>query len=222
MRRFYLYFLAVISTGVLALISCEKESPATGATATPPTNTAPRVNAGHDVWIALPANNGTLNGSASDLEYNIEKILWQKVSGPPSFVFEKPNSVVTKVSSLEKGSYAFELTVTDKGGLSAKDTVAVFVQEPAPPGHGEVVFNDLRWECPMGCSLVMDCFSCFVPVNQPFKVYLRSDNASPWVEVIPEANWTVNDKYIYSIYDNTLIIYTNDELNGTPDVKVTF
>jgi hypothetical protein len=224
MRRFYLYFLTVLAAGAIGLASCEKEAPATQITTTPlppVINTAPKAYAGQDIWILVPTNSCTLSGSAIDAETNVEKYLWKQVSGPLSCIIESTNSVQTKVSNLEKGTYEFELNVTDKGGLNNKDTVTVFVREPAAPGQGEVIFKDLKWSCPMGCSLLINCFSCFVPVNQKFKVYLRGDNSNQWVEAVPENQWTANDKYIYGISNNNLWIYTN-ESNETPDVKITY
>jgi hypothetical protein len=223
MRSFYLIILAALGTCTVALISCEKESP------TPPlpttrsqaVNIPPLAYAGYDILLVTPANSCTLAGSAIDDQRNIEKYLWKQISGPNSSIIESPDSIKTNVSNLEKGTYEFELSVTDKGGLNDKDTVIVRLREAATPGSGEVIVNNLKWECPMGCSVLINCFPCLVPINQPFKVYLSKANLNQWIEVVPEAKWTANDIYSYGIGNNNLWVYTNDE-EGNVDVKITY
>ena len=225
MRRSCLYLLMVVTTGVVTLAGCEKDSTAAQGTLLPPApvkNTAPRPYAGTDIWVVVPADHCTLSGSAIDAENNVDRYFWKQVAGPLSSIIESPNSIQTRVSNLKKGTYEFELEVTDKGGLANKDTVTVFVREPSPPGHGEALFKELKWECPMGCSLLIHCFSCFVPVIQPIKVYVGKVSANQWVEAVPEDRWTATDKYIYGIHNNNLWIYTNDESNETSDVKITY
>ena len=227
MRQFYLYALLALSLITLALAGCKKEESVTPTTAPPPippyaVNTAPTVNAGKDVWLFVPTDTAYLAGLATDAQNNIEKFLWRQISGAQAAVIESPIAMQTKVSALQKGTYGFELAVTDKGGLNSKDTVFVFVQEPAPPGQGEVIFNDLTWICPMGCSLAIPCFSCYVPLNQPFQVFLRKPNSSQWVKAISDSQWTGNDEYVYGISNNTLWVYVNDTGDLEVDVKITY
>ena len=65
--------------------------------------------------------------SSSDPDGMISSYLWTKISGPVSFNIIKPSDSITKVKTLVAGNYLFELKVTDNGGLSAKDTMQVFV-----------------------------------------------------------------------------------------------
>lgn len=189
----------------------------------PPTpNTAPRVHAGEDLKLAVPTDSARLRGWVTDTENNVTIYVWKQVAGPSQGTIETPGSVQTKVTKLVKGTYEFELTVTDDGGLSARDTVAVIIRDPAAPGSGEVVIQDLQWSCPWGCWLEIQCFSCLVPPNQPFKVYLRQENSNQWIEVIPEANWTGNEPYVYGIENNNLWIYSDYGGDGKADVKITF
>lgn len=232
--RKHIWSLYVLTTIILLIASgCEKESPVNAIAPPPPppapspvplpiaVNTPPNAYAGQDIWVVVPANSATLKGEGYDTENNIDSHVWKQVSGPSSAIIENPGSLGTKVASLEKGTYEFELSITDKGGLNDKDTVTVFVREPAAPGHGEVIIKDLQWSCPMGCTVQINCIYCLVPINQPFKVYLRERNSNDWIEAIPEANWADNDKYIYGIYNNNLWIYTNDD-DDKVDVKITY
>jgi hypothetical protein len=127
-----LAFLA-IPIVMITNIGCQKDPTSTQANVgqrpspPPPVNTAPKSFAGPDQVIFFPTNFCILNGNASDAENNIRAVLWRKVSGPPSFLIEHPNSIFTKLSDLEIGVYQFELTVTDSLGLFEKDTIKVIV-----------------------------------------------------------------------------------------------
>ncbi len=105
-------------------------SPNTNINPPPPSttlNTAPNCYAGLDKVIFFPTNFCTLLGTANDIENNIRTILWSKISGPSSFLIEHPDSLSTKVSSLQAGVYQFELIAIDSMGLYGKDTVNVTV-----------------------------------------------------------------------------------------------
>jgi hypothetical protein len=57
---------------------------------------------------------------------------WTQLSGPSAATIATPNAAVTSVSSLIKGTYVFELTVTDDNGATGKDWTQVKVnQAPA-------------------------------------------------------------------------------------------
>ncbi|MDF2187501.1 PKD domain-containing protein [Paraflavitalea sp. CAU 1676] len=100
----------------------------------PPVNQAPVANAGTDIFITLPTNNTTLNGSASsdpDGNNTIATYKWAQLNGPAQFTLANANAASTGLSNLVEGTYTFELTVTDNGGLSHKDAVVVTVK-PKP------------------------------------------------------------------------------------------
>jgi hypothetical protein len=110
---------------VLVLLSCQKEMPCEGCAEK---NKPPIAVAGPDQAITLPIDSVSLDGrSSSDPDGSISKYLWTKISGPVSFNMIKPIDSLTKVKALVIGTYLFELKVTDNGGLSAKDTMQVFV-----------------------------------------------------------------------------------------------
>lgn len=91
-------------------------------------NLPPHANAGADTTIFLPTDTANLNGSgSSDPENDIVSYSWVKISGPPSYTIVSGYTPKTQVTNLVQGVYIFELTVTDKGGLSSKDTMQVTV-----------------------------------------------------------------------------------------------
>jgi hypothetical protein len=109
-------------------ISCKKEKSCENCG----TNKSPIANAGLDQVITLPTDSVSLDGSlSSDPDGKISEWLWTKISGPVSFNIIKPLDSITLVKTLVAGTYKFELKVKDNGGLSAKDTVQITVNDPA-------------------------------------------------------------------------------------------
>lgn len=108
--------------------SCENCLPAT----TDSVNKPPIAKAGPDQKTTLPKDSVLLDGSASsDPDGTITSYRWIKISGPVSSIIVSQDSSKTPVKTLAMGVYKFELTVTDNGGLPAKDTVQIIVEEPA-------------------------------------------------------------------------------------------
>jgi hypothetical protein len=220
--------LVLLAVGVftaLGINSCTKNELTPSPTSTPPpTNNIPlRVYAIPEVWM-IPTDTCMLSGSASHAPNKVVvERYWRKISGPSIYVLETPNSFQTRIRNVEKGTYGFELTVIDNDGRVAKDTTIVLVRDAPIPGAGEVLFRDLPWTCPMGCTLNIDCFSCFIPAGRPFKVFLQRDGATIWTEVKHVSLWTSSEKYVYSLDNNHLSIYTEaPEWMETPDIKITF
>lgn len=103
-------------------------------TVNPIPNRAPVANAGSDITITLPTNSTTLNGTSSaDPEGNgtIASYSWVKLTGPTQYTIANASAATTGLNNLAEGTYTFELTITDNGGLSDKDTVSVRVN-PIP------------------------------------------------------------------------------------------
>ena len=102
----------------------------------PPANKPPVAKAGRDTSITL-ANCGTtgfllLDGTASfdpDNYYSSLVYLWKllSVQNISNANIANPKVAQTAISNLKAGQYNIELTVTDPGGLFAKDTVTVDV-----------------------------------------------------------------------------------------------
>ena len=98
---------------------------------------SPTVHAGTDKSVVLPASSVALAGSASDAGGSIASYRWDQVAGPAVATITGRNSVSPTVADLTHGIYRFRLTVTDNGGLTAFDDVAVTVSA----GPGSPVVN---------------------------------------------------------------------------------
>ncbi len=95
-----------------------------------PVNKPPVAIAGTDQIITLPVNTVSLDGAASsDPDGTIATWKWTQVSGPNTAAFSAATAAKTTASGLVKGVYAFRLTITDNGGLSASANIQVTVQE---------------------------------------------------------------------------------------------
>jgi hypothetical protein len=118
----------VLIVVAVVLISCNKEL----RCYTCNQNNPPIANAGRDTILVLPKDSTILDGNAStDPDGTIVSYKWIKIAGPISSNIARPDSAKTLVKTLVAGVYQFELTVTDNGGLSAKDTVHILVDNPA-------------------------------------------------------------------------------------------
>ena len=129
------YFIGFL-TIVLLFFSCKKEKSCEGCKEN---NKPPIAIAGPDQVITLPTDSISLDGSASnDPDGTISEWLWKKISGPASFTIINPATAKTVTKNLIAGLYQFELQVTDNGGLSAKDTLQVIVNNSSPANRPPV------------------------------------------------------------------------------------
>ena len=105
-------------------------------------NQLPVANAGNDTTIAVPSSTSVLNGSASyDPDGSISSYRWRQISGPANTVLGNANLSITSVSNLVTvGDYVFELTVTDNGGASRKDTVGITIVDNFSYSEGLTVY----------------------------------------------------------------------------------
>lgn len=91
-------------------------------------NQAPVANAGSNQTITLPSNSVNLDGSgSSDADGTITSYIWSKISGPAQGTVSNTTAASTAATNLVQGSYVFRLTVTDNGGLTSYDEVAITV-----------------------------------------------------------------------------------------------
>ena len=103
-----------------------------------PVNQAPKANAGADKKLALPTNSTTLSGSGSDPDGSVSSYHWRKISGPSQYNISSSSSAQATVNNLAQGAYTFELTVTDNGGKTGRDTVQVTVSTAAAVAPNKV------------------------------------------------------------------------------------
>ena len=98
-------------------------------------NQAPVVNAGLDQTIALPINQVSLAGTATDdgLPSAVLTTTWSKVSGPGTVTFGNPALLGTSATFSLQGTYVLQLAASD-GSLSSTDTLSVTVSPNAAEG----------------------------------------------------------------------------------------
>jgi gliding motility-associated-like protein len=102
----------------------------------PVQNKSPASDAGSDISITLPQDSTTLSGIGTDSDGVIANYLWFQITGPSTAVIANVNEAETAVTELIVGVYTFRLTVTDDGGLTDSDQIALTVlPQPAniPP-----------------------------------------------------------------------------------------
>jgi hypothetical protein len=102
----------------------------------PTGNQAPRVDAGLDQTITLPAG-ATLDGTVSDdgRLNPTPSTTWSKVSGPGTVSFANAGAIDTAASFSVAGTYVLRLTADD-GALSASDDVTITVNPQGPSSIG--------------------------------------------------------------------------------------
>ncbi len=239
MKKFLLIPLLIL----FILTGCQKDNPiATPPMAAPPvaappvaspptgTNIAPRAFAGADFYVVLPTNWATLNGTVNDAPGDIVHHSWRKISGPASFLIERPELLQAVVRNLVKGIYEFELMVTDRGGLTGMDTVTVEVRGPHIPVSNELVFHNLQWIFPWYPSIEVKNINLY---PAPTKVFIQRDSNSAWIEVNHISNSSNNNPYEYFIetrpdgggmytYGSLYIVYYGTITDDSPQVKIQF
>ena len=110
---------------MLTLHSCQKDISCDSCSVT---NQPPIARAGVDLIITFPTNTVTINASGSyDPDGSIALYSWKQIQGPNQSAISNSSSSTSAVTNLIQGVYQLELQVTDNGGLSAKDTMQIFV-----------------------------------------------------------------------------------------------
>lgn len=194
-------------------------------------NTAPVAIAGRDTTIVLPNNTILLDGTASsDAENNINIYCWELIKGSKRVPITNvtTNSSKSQARNLEKGIYFFELTVTDYGLLSSKDTIQVIAAEPASYSNAEIIFKDQPWDYSWFMEIDIDKLLSYLPPNSYFKnIFIKRDYSTEWELVTPFYQASNDNKYTYLFGNDMLGIYPNQDslfrkINDTPDIKISY
>lgn len=210
---------------ILLLFSCRKERNS------PDENIKPDIIAfaGSDTTIQQPDDVTFLSGSYNGPN-NLKSVEWKKLMGP-ACIIGNPNSLTTKVSGLQAGSYEFELTVVDTKNYFGKDKVIVTVSNVIMSANS-VIFNYLNWISPWYNSLEIQSIHGFVPTGKPFKVFVQRGLTSTWTEAQPVSN-NPSTKYEYFvetrvngggmyIQGSLYVFYYGTDISDRPSVKVEF
>jgi hypothetical protein len=105
---------------------------------TAPQNAAPKVNAGLDQVLTLPAS-AILNGLVTDdgLPNHKLSVRWSKVSGPGTVTFIDSTSAKTTATFPVAGSYVLNLSVSD-GAATANDNISILVNPASTPAVTDI------------------------------------------------------------------------------------
>jgi hypothetical protein len=117
-------------------------------------------------------NFGILNGDAYGPGRTGASYKWEKISGPASYSLDTPDSLKTKVSNLEKGIYQFQLTATSNTRQTSTYIMTLKVQD-ATSSSKQILFWDLNWSCPFGCSIMLGDISLYRPAGSNYDIYIR-------------------------------------------------
>lgn len=90
-------------------------------------NIPPKVYAGPDATVSLPATSLTLHGLATDVDGKIVNYQWSQVGGPTTATISSASATDPYITGLALGSYTFALTAKDNLGGTSSDTVVVNV-----------------------------------------------------------------------------------------------
>jgi YD repeat-containing protein len=160
------------------------------------TNNPPSADAGADQTVPLLGATVILDGSGSDPDGHPLTYAWKQLSGPTvalsNSAVAKPTVVIPSATSAQ--SYVFELTVTDNGGLSAKDTVqltqttsdnnwqrtVVFIYGQTVVGQDMFIRGGIDWTYAknnLGKDCAADKWLCAIPIKYR---NLHNKTTQPW------------------------------------------
>ena len=205
---------------ILLISSCRKESVCDNCQPSQPIpNQPPVAFAGLDQVVYLPQDSAYLYGTASsDPENKIASYKWRQLSGPSSSTISNAETSMAHAKGLVLGTYQFELTITDAGGLIDKDTTLVNVLNLV---QNEVIFTDRQWDCSWDCWVSIPDVYSHIPQGVDIKVYIKRDNIPTWVEVPP---FPASGVYAYGIYNGELVVVASEIMSATdtPDIKIVY
>ncbi len=116
------------SFAIFLFSSCKKDNAGTIS------NQSPLAEAGPDQLVNLPIDSTELIGMGTDADGSIVSYEWSRISGPAQYVLSGATGSSAKLKNLERGTYVFELKVTDNSGSSAMDRIIItVVQGPFDP-----------------------------------------------------------------------------------------
>ena len=181
---------------------------------------APVANAGTDKAITLPVNTITLTGSGTVANSSINGYAWTKISGPGSGAIVTANAANTVINNLIQGVYKYQLAVTAKNGLTAKDTVQITVNaliDVAPTANAG---TDKAINLPINTITLTGSGTV---ANSIISGYAWTKISGPASGTIVTANaaTTVINNLVQGIYKYQLAVTANSGLTARDTVQVT-
>lgn len=205
----------IIGALVSASTSCTKEWHAPEVA---PSYEAPQVNAGPDLFVALPSSTVMIEGTVYDRYANEPAGTWRKISGPGTVVISEVYKNYVMAHGLEPGFHAFELSFTNRFGVKRADTMLVSTINFQ---KADVFFNDVKITCPWDCIGAINNLGATVPQGISLRVFVRPPGSNQdWTEIKSISQSSSNYKYAWQRNANSLWILSDNY--GTVDVKVSF
>lgn len=223
MKNKLLFTVFIILTGFTLVCSCKKDKSCANCLYG---NKPPIANAGTDTSILLPTDSMLLDGSKSiDSDDGIVSFKWEKISGPDTFNIKSPRAMNTMVIKLVKAVYRFELTVTDKGGLTARDTVVITVKTEGISNRPPVANagNDTTIQLQMNLAIILDGSKSVDPDNN-IKNYAWKQISGPPASNISKPNSikTEVSDLLQGIYQFELTVTDSGGLFSKDTMQVRF
>ena len=179
-------------------------------------NLPPTVSAGDDVFITLPTNSVTIDGTSSDSDGTVTTIQWQQISGT-SLTFSGNTSTLS-LSGLTEGTYTFRFSATDDDGATASDDVDIFVialnQFPSVNAG-----SDQTLTLPVNSTNLTATAS---DTDGTIASYNWQQASGPAVTLVNQTNRTVTlNDLVEGIYVFTVTVTDNDGGTDSDNVRVT-
>jgi hypothetical protein len=170
--------------------------------------------------ITLPTNSITLTASATDADGTISSYSWVKASGPAGTI-TSPTASSTTVTGMVAGTYIFEVTVTDNGGLSAvaSRTIVVNPATPAPVSPTANAGADSTIQLPKNTVTLIGSGT---DPDGTVVSYTWTKFSGPSASIVsPTQTTTRVENLVAGVYVFRLTVTDNNGSTGTDDVVIT-
>lgn len=89
----------------------------------------------------------------------------------------------------------------------------------------QIIFHNLKFICPMGCTITIDPLYNYITPSAPILVFLKKASDVNWIPVPPIAQVANYNSFSYQIFSyRELVVYTESDIgnNEIYEVKITF
>lgn len=154
----------------------------------------PAVTITNPSQVVAPNDKVSLSGAATaDSGRSISSYAWTQLSGAPVVTIANNNQANASFTAPATGTYSFQLTATDTGGLTGTATATVRVNSPpvltAVTSQTVTEGNALNFV--VGATDADGDIPIFVPVSLPPGASLSATGAFSWPAATPAGNYTL-------------------------------
>ena len=231
MKNTFMIFLPALI--ILTGAGCNKVPPPRKITceskpylSAPPVGKPPKVFAGPDLIVGMSLGMLYLAGTYLDAIDQYATTQWKKIEGPECQI-ENSVSLVTSVRNPGTGVYQFELSVTNRLGLSAKDTIKIIVDNTVERSITAMDLKTITNNSGMVIPIILQLDPSIV--NNIDYLFVRYNNPdgdiSAWrianFEIPPMVNWDFELGFWYKkISENQVRINGSLYDTGSFDIKI--